>query len=431
MKTIISALGISLLASVNLVACTDQAGDDGEDNLPGDIDNAPDIGGDQSKADAWDAQNDPTLLSTHLVYRLSSLPKTGKLDKPVWKTRFPSVVGHIENAWADTYWPTSERSHNNRWQGDSVKSPLEKYDAAFNNKAGCATQPDQLSGVGAKAKWDTYFQCAGPAATWQMKNYQNLGILFDGVDNDRKNGIDDSEEGPQSWWGTCHAWTPAALLEPEPQHAVTINGIKFDVADIKALTQNVYDRTDALMLGGRSAAETFSHRANESANTDDMDVNPGALHVILTNFLGKNDMALIEDRTANTEVWNQPVVGYRVTKQADITATKANECVGATGSTWTFNTKAKKLVEVRMEVDYITESGAEATPLGYANNTQTDNYHYILEVGTMGKVIGGRYCSENENDHPDFLWAPLKTNGSSNPYVDLAKVRDLIGKAVR
>ena len=84
-----------------------------------------------------------------------------------------------------------------------------------------------------------------------------------------------------------------------------------------------------------------------------------------------------------------------------------------------------------MEVDYITESGASATPLGFANNTQTDNYHYILEVGTMGKVIGGRYCSENENDHPDFLWAPIKSNGASNPYVDLGKVRDLIGKAVQ
>ncbi len=431
MKTILTAFGISLLASINFVACTDQEAGGDEDNLPGDIDNAPDINGDQSKADAWNADNDPAALSTHLVYRLTNLPKTGKLDKPVWKKRFPSAAGRIATAWTDTYWPTAERSHNNRWQGDAVKSPLEKYDAAFNNKAGCATQPDQLSGVGAKAKWETYFQCAGPAATWQMKNYQNLGILFDGIDNDRKNGIDDSEEGPQSWWGTCHAWTPASLLEPEPQHSVTVNGIKFDVADIKALTQNVYDRTDALMLGGRSAAETFTHGANTSANSDDLDVNPGALHVILTNFLGKNDMALIEDRTALQEVWNQPVVGYRVTKQDPITAAKAIECVGGTGSTWTYNPSAKKLVEVRMEVDYITEGYPQATPVGFENNTQTDNYHYILELGSTGKVIGGRYCTENETDHPDFLWTPIKAYGASNPYVDLNKVRDLIGKAVQ
>ncbi len=426
-----SALGISLLASINLVACTDQDGDGGEENLPGDIDDAPDIGGDQSKADAWDAQNDPKLLSTHLVYRLSSLPKTGKLDKPVWKQRFPSVAGRIENAWTDTYWPTAERSHNNRWQGAGVKSPLEKYDAAFNNNAGCENQPNKLSGAGAKANWDTYFQCAGPATTWQMKNFQRLGAIFDGFDNDGKNGIDDEGEGPQSWWGTCHAWAPAALLEPEPQRPVTINGITFDVADIKALTQNVYDRTNAVMLGGRSNAETFTPNANESANSNDLDVNPGALHVILANFLGKNDMALVEDRTANTEVWNQPVVGYRVTQQDDITAAKANACVGATGSTWTFNTNAKKLVEVRMQVDYITESGPESIPMGFSDHTETDSYHYILEVGARGKVIGGRYCTESMDDHPDFLWAPIKTYGASNPHVDLDKVRDLIGQSVR
>jgi hypothetical protein len=435
MKTVFTALGFSLLASTSFVACADQ-GDDSEDNLPGDIDNASDINGDASKADAWDAGNSPTLLSTHLIYTLSKLPKVGLLDSPVWKSRFPQVAGHIENAWADTYWPSSERSHNNRWQGDTVKSPLEKYDQAFNNNAGCALQPVLLSGPGAKAQWDKYFQCSGPAATWQMKNYQGMGNMFDGIDNNRNGIVDgapdkDDGESPASWWGTCHAWTPASLLEPEPQKAVTVNGVTFDVADIKALTQNVYDRTDALMLGGRSESKTIVHKANESANSGDMDVNPGALHVILTNFLGKNDMALIEDRTANFEVWNQPVVGYRVTKQDAISASAANACVGATGSSWTFNTSAKSLVEVRMEVDYVTEGFAQATPMGIKNNTLTDKYHYILELGSRGKIIGGRYCSENEKDHPDFLWTPLRAIGASNPFVDITKVRDLIGRAVK
>ena len=53
----------------------------------------------------------------------------------------------------------------------------------------------------------------------------------------------------------------------------------------------------------------------------------------MTNFLGITQLPLVEDRTANYEVWNQPVVGYEITKQDKVTATAAKTCVGATGST--------------------------------------------------------------------------------------------------
>ena len=46
-----------------------------------------------------------------------------------------------EAVWADTYWPATDGSHNARWQDASTKSPLEKYDAAFNNAPGCDTMP--------------------------------------------------------------------------------------------------------------------------------------------------------------------------------------------------------------------------------------------------------------------------------------------------
>ena len=63
--------------------------------------------------------------------------------------------------------------------------------------------------------------------------------MHDGNDNDGDGKIDDygsdgSIDGIQGWWGTCHAWTPASQLVPEPQHAVTLNGVKFEVGDIKA-----------------------------------------------------------------------------------------------------------------------------------------------------------------------------------------------------
>jgi hypothetical protein len=272
-----------------------------------------------------------------------------------------------------------------------------------------------------------------------MKNFQGISKMHNGIDDNSDGVVDDygpdqakGIDGIQGWWGTCHAWTPASLMMPEPQHAVTMNGQKFEVADIKALTQNIFDKTSAVMLGGRCNNEMITHDVNGSANDECSDVNPGALHVIVTNFLGVRQAPLIEDRTANYEVWNQPMLGYSITKQAIVSNTAANACVGQTANVrkWSYNTAAKKLYEVRMTTTYLSESYAEAAPVGWENNTSTDDYHYILELNADGKIIGGRYCTDTTNTHVDFLWSPTGTNAPSNPSVDQAKVKTLIKMSV-
>jgi len=431
MKTTTVLAGL-LLGSVQLVGCvTSDAGSD--DCLPGDAEcNSRPVG--DGKSDGFDDKNDPAVMAQHLEYHLDQLPKKGWRDTPVWKASYPEAVDKAATVWADTYWPASRGSHNDRWQGDTIKSPLEKYDAAFNNSPGCDTQP-AISGEGAKAAWDIYNACAGPAAKWQTEYYEDIGLMHNGIDDDGDGNTDtygsDGVDGVQGWWGSCHAWTPASQLVPEPQHAVTMNDVTFEVGDIKALIQNVFDQTDAVMLGGRCNDKTITHDANGSANDDCSDVNPGALHVVMTNFLGKNQLPLIEDRTANYEVWNQPVVGYEVTKQDKVDAAAAMRCVGGTGDSYTYNTNAKELYEVRMTVSYVRESGASKTPVGYKDNVSTDDYHYILEISSSGKVLGGRYCTDGENSHIDFLWSPTGDYSPSNPNVSVDKVRQLIKAAVQ
>ena len=123
--------------------------------------------------------------------------------------------------------------------------------------------------------------------------------------------------------------------------------------------------------------------------------------------------------------------GYEVTKQAEISKTAANECVGGTGgSTWTYNANAKKLYEVRMTVTYITEGSASASPLGHDSYKRNDSYHYILELNDGGKIIGGRFCTDSTNNHIDFLWAPTGRFSPSNPNISVAKVKELISKSV-
>ena len=429
--SLLTGLGITLLGAA--VGCTEAPAGTGDDCQPGDIEcAAPDDGG---KADGFGGNrtNDPDYFSQHLEYKLANLPKKGWRNTPYWKDAYPEAVGKSEAVWADTYWPASEGSHNTRWQGASVPSPLEKYDAAFNGKPGCATQP-AMSGAGAKAAWDTYNQCAGPAAKWQTQNYESIGLMHDGLDNDHDGNTDtygsDGVDGVQGWWGSCHAWTPASEMVPEPQHAVTLNGVTFEVGDIKALTQNIFDQTSAVMIGGRCNDKEIKHDVKASANDDCRGANPGSVHVVMANFLGINQLPLIEDRTANYEVWNQPVVGYEITKQDKITATLANKCVGSTGDKWTYNTAATELYEVRSTVSYVVEGSPGKKPIGYKNNISTDDYHYILEVGSTGKVIGGRYCTEDEQAHIDFLWSPTGTYKPSNPSVDVAKVKQLIKLSV-
>ena len=423
-RTLLSA---SLLASTSLLGCATEADD--LECMPGDIECADDTGA-GGKGDAWDSSNDPRLLSTHLDYRLENLPRSGKLDKPVWANRHAYTEG--ENVmWSDTYWPTQRGSTNVRWQGASVKSPLEKYDEAFNNAAGC-DQPSSRCGADAKANWDTYLGCAGPAAKWHAANFQGSRQMYDGLDSDGDGSVDECDgDGIAGWWGLCHAWTPAAILEPEPQHAVTYNGVTFEVGDIKALIQTVYDSNDALMLGGRCNAEEFPTGPNGEREIPDecMDVNPGSLHVILTNFLGLNDQALAMDKTFGQEVWNQPIYSYEIEKQDEVDGARANACIGDEGTEYTRNDKAKKLYEVEVEVQYLVEGSASRQPLGMNSYLSRETYHYILEVGSTGKVIGGTYCTDSLEDHPDFLWAPLKVSSSSwrrNPNVNYSKIQTLI-----
>jgi hypothetical protein len=430
MKNAILGISLALVGTVSLVGCTDSGSD--EDCLPGDAEcNDRAVG--EGKSDAWDDVNDPDAMAQHLEYHLDKLPKKGTREKPVWASQYPEAVGKSATVWADTYWPASEGSHNARWQGATVKSPLEKYDAAFNNKPGCDTQPE-ISGAGSKAKWDTYNNCAGPAAKWQTEEYESIGLMHNGIDDDHDGKTDeygdDGVDGVQGWWGSCHAWTPASQMVPEPQHAVTVNGVKFEVGDIKALIQNIFDQTDAVMLGGRCNDKEIKHDVNGSANDECSDVNPGAMHVVLANFLGLRQLPLVEDKTANYQVWNQPVVEYNVTMQDKVDAKTAMKCVGGTGDTYKYNTNAKELYEVRSTVSYVTESSASLTPVGYKDHISTDDYHYILEIGSTGKIIGGRYCTDAENSHIDFLWSPTGSFRPSNPAVDVAKVKDLIKKSV-
>lgn len=423
------------IACTGLAAC---GAEDTTDNGTGTEQPAVDSKLDQNgnpKADAWDARNDPD--------RLAQFASIENLQKNLFE--LPTKAYLATAAWTDTYWPTYRDSTNVQWQGKGTLSPLQKYDAAFNEWMVPAnfTELRAYDPRNCTDGFDAeYYESQGPAARFMSENKGNKKardlVYRNGADSEPVCD-DETREAVETWWGLCHAWAPAAINEPEPIHPVTINGVTFYSADIKALIQTVYDRSNSRILGGR--CNTKEPERDERGRIKDpacRDTNAGSFHLIMSNFLGIHNMALLEDRTYNYEVWNQPVVGFEVTQMTEIDVAKANELLGVEGDTYIYNDDAKRFAEVFATVKYITESEAEAEALMpvISRYTRSDNYKYILEMDADGNIIGGEWLQGRAqhstwgvSEQPDFLWfstGPAAGAYGSNPYVSYDKVKELI-----
>ena len=400
------------------------------------------------KADEWDRLNDPErfvrYLDQELLYTLSELPLEGEATK---------------KAWPASYWPTYEDSTNVRWLGNDTLSPMEKYDLVYNGW----TPPEgfmdlQPRGGGCTtATFDPeYYEALGPAARWMSEN-RGHWRTHDGLDNDADGTIDEcaGNEGIDGWWGLCHAWTPAAILEDEPLYPVTVDGVTFEISDLKALMITTYDYSRAMVVGGRCKTDRVERDENgRILNPDCRDTNAGTFHVILTNFLGRLGMAFAEDRTYDAQVWNQPVDSYIVENLMEISESDAITLLiddPSTVSRYPYNEDAQRFAEVVVTVNYVVESVPMSRPIvdNHSDYLRKDRYHYILEMDEAGSIIGGEWLNGRVtssfghfSQQPDFLWLPRgplanpMANGpqgardpKKNPHVSYSKVKRLFERA--
>ncbi|MBA3454193.1 MAG: hypothetical protein H0T42_13950, partial [Deltaproteobacteria bacterium] len=291
-------LGLGLVGG----ACvTDET--DGEDKP----DESDVKGGADGKAEAWGTADSPSLFNGSLEYRATELPRVGAA------TNIP---------WAGSYWPVYEDSINKKWAGASSTSPSAKYGTAF-GATGVEDAVSKYHGIDAQA--------GRTACTQTSECNSSLGESCS-----MREGATSGRCIP-TWWGICHAWAPAAILLPEPKKAVTYNGVEFKIQDIKALLTLVHDRTETKFVSLRcdaldSANEiTFDKYGRPNgAFGSCKDTNPGTFHVLMTNYLGKQGASFVYDRTWDSEVWNQPLRGYRITAQDEISAVDANKAIGVT-----------------------------------------------------------------------------------------------------
>jgi subtilisin-like proprotein convertase family protein len=426
------AIYVVCLTSLALTGCGEESGRDqiSCDNLPPGKLLHECIDKSAPKADRIDAKNDPSLFGVDLDVIVSGLPLSGTVEKM---------------AWPGSYWPSVNDSVNDRWQGQGIYSALEKYDMAFNDWVP-PPEFDRLipfSRCGQEFDAD-YYEKLGPAAKyWSDHILYSNKAMRDAWDQPECNSK------VESWWGLCHAWTPAAIQEVEPRKAVTYNGVTFEVSDVKALFVMLYNNVSTAALGVRCKLGDAQIERDENGRIKQdwcRDTNPGSLHLILTNLIGRDKRAFAEDRTMGRQVWNQPVVGYQVDLLEEITREQAldlldpDRAVCAAG-TYCYNEDARKFYEVLIDVNYITESTPSTEPkLPVIDRyTRTDTYHYVLECADDGEIVGGEWISaqvtafpdrisappNSQNNHSDFLWLPTGTVYPSNPHTSLENVRML------
>lgn len=404
------------------------------------------------KGDRWNAENSPTRFNDDFDFVLENLPKTGEATT---------------KAWPSSYFPNYQDSVNHRWNGSSELSAVEKYDKAFNGwqpEAGFMDLRPFEAGVSEEGEWDPeYYEKLGPLANYisNLRNDygQNQGNLNarDGKDSDGDGEIDelDDNDGVETWFGLCHAWVPASMMEDRPLKAVEHNGVLFEVGDIEALLILAHDKTPAYGIGGRcndgmdeedNAVERDAH--GRALNVKCRDTNPGSFHVILANYLGLHGRMFAEDVTYDYEVWNQPLVSFNVDHMEEVSVADAHRllnydeenCFEADGTpvddcqflgdtTYAFNPDAATLYDVRVRTQYVAESWASTVPADAEDHLRTSRYSYILEVDADGKIIGGEWYGKSRTDHPDFLWSPRKLTRSSVGNLDLEDVRMLVRKS--
>ena len=275
------------------------------------------------KADAWDWRNDPSRFHAELVYQWDELPDSGEI----------SIT-----PWTDTYWPNYRDSINDRWQGQDTLSPAEKWDKAVHGWEPGDDFMDLQPYSVRTCQWDDeYYENLGPTASWV---HQNKGMLRARQNDDGETCAEGTDRfgGIETWWGLCHAWAPASIMEPEPLESVEYNGVVFDVSDIKALITMEYDKVSSYFIGSRcnrildeDKAERIGlpvierDETGRVTNQECRNVNAGTFHTIVTNFVGVMERSIIMDKDFEYEVWNQPITGYRITSNEEISLERVQE----------------------------------------------------------------------------------------------------------
>lgn len=198
------------------------------------------------------------------------------------------------------------------------------------------------------------------------------------------------------WWGYCHAWSAASLLEAEPRswRSVPIPGgsVTLGVGDQKGLLTIAHDNDPAHIYGTRYAGKL---------GDDFHDIYPDVLWKYLRLYVKQQGVPLIIDASPGTQVWNYPVYSYQV---------KYQPADGGKYQAW---------MKLLMADDAVS-------PGFVGTKVKAKAYLFTFKAQGGAVVAGsGRWAGVSVKDHPDFAWYPLFPR-PRNPYVSYDRVKQLV-----
>jgi hypothetical protein len=367
-------------------------------------------GSDSAVKEQWNAKNDPGRFNVAPA-KFEELAKEGMLPQESYP-------------WSDDYWVTYAGGVARRWQ-TPVQSP--KYKAhmyPYLKKAEIIDPAADLSKLSPAEKYDILLgRYDFPLTTWQWKQVVDTAGTKDAI---------------PGWFGICHGWAPATIMEPEPGEVVELTNpdgvkVKFYTSDINALMSLIYANFGggSTMLGERCNVTSNKIVLDENGRvvfTKCRDTNPGALHLVMASMLGKTDplqrKGFVADVTRDSEVWNQAVTGYKVISSEIVPFVAETDTAAAYRAPGTAS-----LVHVKAKMFYIGEITPHKSPrkTNFAGYTKAMDLEYTLELDAEGVIIGGEWISK---DVPDFIWQMGTKPDTGTSYLSYKKVREILDQSL-
>jgi hypothetical protein len=311
----------------------------------------------EAKADVWNADNDPSQFDLNHTYhyKLSDLPLSAQM-----KT----------TPWSETYWPAYKGSVNVRWNTpdqDGFNYTPPTHDQVVKMSA------DDLSHLSPAEKYDLYMGHYDYPLWNEVKHY--------------------ADPTADQYTGMCDGWSIAAIQYAEPKQVTLANPdgilIPFGSSDVKALmtfAAEFHFERQEVQVGVACTTSTPTTPDQISACSG---MNPGAMHVILANQIGLQQIAFITERKADDEDWNQPVFGYTF----QTTGSAISTVPGAQGVV------VHGILNYTEDLDASYVQPVVGTSNFHANKIVMD---YVLDVDAQGNIIGGTWASGS--DRPGYFW---------------------------
>ena len=201
------------------------------------------------------------------------------------------------------------------------------------------------------------------------------------------------------WFGYCHAWAAASVMEQQPRKSRKVKG------PVGSALLKVSDQKGWLAVShAKDVANSYGDRFGDNRGSEDRhDLAPDQLWRLLKLYVKQQGIPLILDVEAGDQVWNYPIYAYRINYQPR---------AGSSG-----------LYQAKLGL-WMADDAVAPDFVGVKVRYQTYQFTFRMQNGSI--LMGsGKWVGNSLKDHPDFAWYPYVAR-PENPEVDYKLVKKML-----